>query len=521
MAASTHAGSHVAERDRGAAATGSASGGPADLGQQRRSSVRRFGRLLRRSHLLFGLIFGAGVLLRIATVLAYRPAFIYPDSGYYLAFTATHKPGDSRVTGYSLLMRPVLAAQGLDLVVILQHLAGLLLGFVIYRFLLHWRCPRLWAAIAALPVLLDPLQVVLEHYVLTDVPAEFLMTAGLVLLGWRRRTPGAESPDHSGWVVAGVTGLLFSAATLVRSASVLLIVIAVGYIVLSRPTWRRRIGHAVIACLAFITPIAAYAGWMHNVRGSYSLTHGWSGHFLYGRVAQFADCTGLSLPANERSLCPRNPTPAEQNYYMWDLSSPQWKLQKKLGVSSTQANAILTDFGRRIVLHQPGAYAETVGKDFLANFDYHRTRGPENLRAWYFTYQKTYPADPVASQKTVDTYGGSDVVVHPVLTTPLHLYGSFFTPGILPGIGVLLSLLAGAGLTRRARRSGMRLVSLLIGVGLVVVLLVPAALSAFSLRYTISVLPLGIMAGVLGVTALLTRRGLITAPDTQTADPTT
>ncbi len=46
----------------------------------------------------------------------------------------------------------------------------------------------------------------------------------------------------------------------------------------------------------------------------------------------------------------------------------------------------------------------------------------------------------------------------------------------------------------------------LIGVGLIAALLVPAVLAIFSLRYTISVIPLALMGGVLGGTALFGSR---------------
>ncbi|MGI9092997.1 MAG: hypothetical protein ACR2FF_06060 [Mycobacteriales bacterium] len=470
------------------------------------SLPRRIGRRLWTGHLLFGLLFGAGTLLRLATIAAYRPAFIYPDSVFYLD-TPMHVPGDQRTTVYTLIIKPLARLQGLDLIQILQHLSGLVAAVVIYQFLRHWGCGNGWSAIAAAPILLDPLQVILEHYVLTDVPAEVLAVIGLAVVGWRRVAPPPGMRDRSGAVTAAVVGLLFGITTLIRTASVLLIVVGVGYILLTRTTWRRRIGHALIAVIAFGAPVLAYADWMHHARGAYGLTYGWSGRFLYGRVSTFADCTGLDLDPMEQSLCPvQPPSEREESFYMWNSYSPQWQLTVTYHVSLVQANAIARKFSRTILVHQPLDFAKTVGADFIYNFNYRRGGGPEDQENWFLAYHNYYPAVVTNPDTIVARYGGSHVGSYPRITRMLVAYGHVYLPGTVAGVGVLLALAGGFGLNRRARRSGMRLVSLLIGVGLIAALLVPAVLAIFSLRYTISVIPLALMGGVLGGTALFGSR---------------
>ena len=57
---------------------------------------------------------------------------------------------------------------------------------LVYAVLVRFGVRTWLAALAAIPVLFDPLQLVLEQYVLADVWTVFLVVAALVLLVWRR-----------------------------------------------------------------------------------------------------------------------------------------------------------------------------------------------------------------------------------------------------------------------------------------------------------------------------------------------
>ena len=466
-------------------------------------------RWIWRSHLVFAVLFSAGVALRILTSYAYRPALIYPDSTFYLGYAhGPWVPGTARTTAYSILLRGLLALQGLDLVAVVQHVLGLAIAVVLYVFLVRWGCARGWAALATLPVLLDPLQVVLEHYVLTDVPAEALVVFGLVVLGWpTRRADRAEcSPKaraRSTVLRAGVGGLLLGLSAVTRSGEILLGGVAVVFILLlTGEKWWRRLLHAALAAVVFLAPIIAYAGWMDSTRGTFGLTQGYSGHFLYGRVMAFADCTGLDLPHSEQALC--SPLPPDQrnlSLLMWRGTSPSWALIPPPGKTVDEVDG---DFARRILRHQPMDYVRTVATDFAYNFAPTRGMGPERFPNWYFTYRPGYPAGVGGIQKIVDRFGGSDVAADPTLAGYLTTYGTWWTPGPLLGLLLLAGLGAVAGLGR-ARRSGMRLVCLLMTVGLIASLLVPAMLVGFSVRYMFVTLALAPAAGVLGLTAMLRR----------------
>lgn len=453
---------------------------------------RQWRRPFVETHLLFWLLLAGGTLLRLATIVGYRPSFIYPDSLYYLTYAAdVFKPGDARSTGYSIFIKPLLALQGIDLIVIVQHLMGLLLAGAVYVFLLRWGCGRFWSAVATLPLLLDSLEVIVEHYVLSDFLANTLMAAGLLVIGWARRTD---------WWLALASGAIIGCATIVRSGSVLVAVVVGLFVLASRTTWTQRLVHGTVLTAAFFVPVVSYMTWMNAERDTFSLTKDFSGRFLYGRVVVFADCRELDLPEYERPLCPKYPPdPHLQDYYMWNPQAPQWNLRPPPGKTP---NEVAGDFAKRILKHQPVDYLKSVARDIFYNFAAVRGTGPENHPNWFLKYQENYPADPVASQETVKKYGGSDVVVHPSITKPLHWYGKAYVPGFLFG----LCLLAGIAGGILARRSRMQLVALLFAVGTIAALLMPAMFSIFSLRYMLVQLVLAPIAGVLGGTALWSMR---------------
>src|SRR5207237_1728368 len=125
--------------------------------------------------------------LRAVVLLAYQPALIFPDSERYLEyawrFVNGHwSPDWLRTSGYSLLLIPAVLTRNLAVVAVVQHMLGLATAVLIYAALLHFGVRHRLAALATVPVLFDPLQLDIEHYVLTDVSATFLLLAALILL---------------------------------------------------------------------------------------------------------------------------------------------------------------------------------------------------------------------------------------------------------------------------------------------------------------------------------------------------
>ncbi len=96
---------------------------------------------LARQHWLFAVLLTAGLVLRVLTQIAYRPALLYIDSTKYLLGAY---PGDDP-PGYQLAIKPVLALGNPDLIAVIQHLAGLGMAIALYLVLLRRGAPR-WLA---------------------------------------------------------------------------------------------------------------------------------------------------------------------------------------------------------------------------------------------------------------------------------------------------------------------------------------------------------------------------------------
>src|SRR5438093_3377861 len=96
------------------------------LAQRFPSLARRFPSLVRH-HWLLALLLAVGLVLRVATQIAYRPALFYIDSMKYLfgAYPGNDPPG------YQILIRPLLAVDP-SFLAGLQHVLGLAMAVVLY-----------------------------------------------------------------------------------------------------------------------------------------------------------------------------------------------------------------------------------------------------------------------------------------------------------------------------------------------------------------------------------------------------
>jgi hypothetical protein len=214
-----------------------------------------------RRHWLFAVAAVCATALRAVVQLAYQPALIFPDSERYLEFAwrfvnGHWSPDWIRSSGYSLLLIPAVLTRNLAVVAVVQHLLGLATAVLIYAALLHFGARRWLAALAAVPVLFDPLQLDIEQYVLTDVSATFLLVAALVVLAWKQ--------DAVGNGAAAVAGLLIAAATIIRESDLVVIIAAVLYLAAVIRPGRRLAARAALLLTGFLLPVLGYLGW-HQV----------------------------------------------------------------------------------------------------------------------------------------------------------------------------------------------------------------------------------------------------------------
>lgn len=447
-----------------------------------------------RRHWPFAALLVLAAALRAVVLVAYHPALIFPDSVRYLQyahnFTAGQWSADAlRQSGYSVLIIPVMLLHELWIIPLAQHLAGLATAVLVYAVLVRFGVRTWLAAVAAVPVLFDPLQLVLEQYVLTDTWTVLMIVAALAILVWRR--------EERGWVPAAVCGLLLGLAVTFRDQELIMIVPAVLYVLVTARPWRRLLTRVAALIGCFAVPVAGYLGWFDASHGEWSFTT-FSGAFLYGRVADFASCQGLSLPGYEKPLCPAQP-PALRNadFYTWNPQSPQWTFRPPAGMSR---NAVVRDFSLRILRHQPLGYAEAAARDFGYGFSPVRGAGPEHYSPAYLQFQ-TYVRPDRQAYASIAALGYPAPALRPGLAAFLTDYGRwFYLPGPVFAAGLVLAA-AGLVMSRDRANRRIRATGLLFTAGAVLVLIPPAAFATFDWRYQLPQLSLIPVAAILGVHA--------------------
>ena len=152
-----------------------------------------------KRHWPFLTILVVGAVLRVLSMIAYRPAIFYIDSvASYLWPLPNLDPTGQDPIGYDMyLLTPVLSVGNLPTVVGVQHALGLGMGITLYVLVRRKGGGRWLGALAAVPVLLDAYQVQIEQNIMSDSLFEALLVAGLVVVAWPAR------PGRAHFAVAG------------------------------------------------------------------------------------------------------------------------------------------------------------------------------------------------------------------------------------------------------------------------------------------------------------------------------
>jgi hypothetical protein len=471
---------------------------------------RAWWRAVRR-HWGFLLVLTAGLALRALAQAAYRPALLYIDSEKYLEGSVATAP-----QGYQALLRVLDPVGGLALVAAVQHLFGLAMAVALYALLLRRGAPRWVATLAAAPVLLDAYQLQLEQTIMSDVLFEAMITAALVVLLWRgQRGPGGAWPIAAGALVLG-------AAVTVREIGAVLIVPVVVFAALTVRGWRQRAGRAALAAGCFVLPVLGY------LTGTFLV----SGHFVmsgngpspqYGRAAAAADCGTLKVPADQRALCP---SPAQTlalggiDGLLHNPRSPGHTAPVPPGLTRDE---FLDRFALAVFRQQPLRVAASVARDSVRLFAPVRSGDPQVTPIARWQFQDVYPTYPKRYSMAFFTRlahahgsGGDLVAVQPAASF-LRAYqlGGGYTPGPLYavfGIAGVAGALRRHGGQLTGQLTDLRVPCLLVTLA-AVVLLVSSDAFEFSWRYQLPAVVLLPLAGMLGVTALITgRRSRCAAP---------
>ncbi|WP_238156753.1 glycosyltransferase [Kribbella sp. VKM Ac-2571] len=439
-----------------------------------------------RKHWLLTVFLAAGLVLRVLATVAYRPAIIYTDSVQYLTNMGKLSPDQLNPIGYDFALGPLVAIGGLTFVVIVQHLAGLLLGVAIYALARRLTVYRWLAAFAAAPILLDAYQVQIEQNIMAETTFDVILVAILWLL------LGKGVP---GWRRTAVVGVLVGAAFTVRAIGMVLLIAVVLYLIV---VGKQRVRRTAAAVAGFGVVFAAYAGYYHAETGRWGFT-GAENQVLYGRTATVANCDKLPLDEGTRLFCPKEPLGQRlgvDNYAHNHYGDPNWPGPLPPGTTKRQ---LATEFAHLVIKHQPLDVTWAALKDFAKGFAPTRTTSPDDVPLDRWQFQLTYPnlKDPNTTEAAVKWGGSEPHVSHvpAVILRAYQLHGGYTS-------GTLLALCALIALAAVARAKELRSATLF-PVAAGVILLLGSAAFEFSWRYQLPGLVFFPLAGAIGLRALL------------------
>jgi hypothetical protein len=435
-------------------------------------------------------VLGAAALLRLGAAVAYRPALFYSDSWGYLAMA--HGKGfvsfaPLRPSGYPVILKVLsVAGDGLLATTLVQHLAGLAAGTIVYATLRWFDVPRWAATVAGAFVLLDAWAVALEQFVLSEAffGLAIVLCVAASLTGLRRG--GAP-------YALAFAGLCLAAATLMRPIALFAVPAWLIWLL-----WVRPGGRSVLAGLAaLVVPLVVYSAVHASAVGGFGLTQteGW---FLYGRVGSIATCDGIDVEPAARRLCdrPARADHEEQSFFMFNRESPARKAFGGISADSdkqARTNRILRHFALQVIAERPGEYAQLAGRDFLKFFrpgpraKYREDRTVEFPRNDRIAFDNR----PIRKRlfPGVRAHAGSPAGA-------LRSYGKVFhTSRALVALFTLISFAALAIAVRRRDPLGP---AIFLPLAMALFMLAGAALTAtFALRYFVPVVPEFAVAGTL------------------------
>ncbi len=429
-----------------------------------------------------------GVGLRILVWVAYKPALMFfGDSFAYIVAAQRFQPPTDRPFGYPFFLRVISSVGGMGTVTMVQHLLGIAMAIALYVVLMRRGVRRWLGALVCTPLLLDAYLLQIEHEILSETLFAALIL-GAVLVAMRQ-------PLTARWAL--LAGGLLAAASITRTVALPIAVAFIGYLLARRVGWR--VVTALVVAIA--APVLSYMTWFASYYGNFATSNG-SGQFLYGRVAVFADCAKVQLTDPERQLCD-NAAPSVRpnaNFYVWSADSPL----RATGLSPQLTDQLAASFAKKIILAQPVTYATYAARDVAHYFAPGRftTSVDSPLGAWLFP---TTFADPVASSSVAHNDLQGDPVRPRIAQQPASLLRAYQDIAYTQGPLLLLAFVVGLAsgwLVRGTRRWDGPFAAV---TGLLV-LAVPSLTVMFDYRYGLPALPVLMLAGAIGVQALIDRR---------------
>ncbi|WP_344263563.1 hypothetical protein [Actinomadura napierensis] len=462
------------------------------------------------AQLPFACVLAAAVWIRVVAVRGYPAPHWTGDSPSYLEAALDLKPGETRPSGYPILLWLLKPFHSFTVMVSVQHAIGVLGGVLVY--LLVWRAaraawpigpggdagrwgwrdfvPGLLAAPLTLPVLLDSYQIALEHMLMSDSLFTFLLLAAVTVALWRRRTT---------WWLGALAGMFAAFAAVTRSAGLPLVAVILVGMLLRRAGWRPLVAVAI----AFVLPIGGYMYWFKQTYGQFTMSKA-SSVWLYGRTAAFADCNKIKPSPELRIMCPRqsNPAIAPAFAVLWTDDSPYHQIPG--WITGDEANRLSSEFTKEAIEKQPGDYARVVVRDTWRSFDWKREPYPTpwTWLEYVFPQGESWDDEQALVAVKYDPSGGETKVVQPwsgrMLSYQHHMSmpGTFLGLILLGGLVFALPHIGRRGTRRRllgpVRHWG---TGALMPWGTSLALLViPAATADFDYRYVLPAVPFACVA---------------------------
>jgi hypothetical protein len=327
-------------------------------------------RLLAKDRGLW-IVLGIGLLLRLIVMVSYTPAvFNYygGDEARYMRLSAAGVQqlfGDVAMpAGYPAFLAGIRGISSwLPLTTFLQHLIGLGAAALLYFAVRRTGAPRWAALLPAIILAISGDQIYLEHALLTEA-----LWVPLLALGLFAAIASLTAPRPGRWLVAAGAILMLSA--LVRNVSLVMpLVVAIwAWFALAGPL-RSRLLNAVWVIAPAVALLVLYlvvAGFGDGGRNGLFEDQGLA---LYGRVAQFADCSQFTPPKGTEVLCVTTPEDEREGPFYWTFS-PESPLREKFhfDINDEHEQEMLSEFGKDAIIHQPRAYARAVLSDLVRFF---------------------------------------------------------------------------------------------------------------------------------------------------------
>lgn len=470
-------------------------------------------RLRPRGWWVLWAILGLGLALRIGVMVFYTPTvFSYygGDSARYmrLDFVGIHGLfGDNAMpAGYPAFLAALRAISSwLPFTTIVQHLLGLGSAALLYAALRRVGVLRWAALLPAAVIALSGNTVFLEHAILTE--ALWMPT---VILGMCLAVCSISAERPARWLAAG--GAVLACAALIRNMALLLPVLVALWAALALPgSPKVRLRHCGAVLLPALLVVGAYLVIAGPIAGGYSGISQNQGVILYGRVAQFAECSKFTPPEGTERLCvdvvPPNKRPGAL-FWKWGDLSP---LNSRVNFDSFDSNdqAALSRFAWAAILHQPLDYIRTVSNDFVRFFapEINDKRLFSGTTPERMSFSSTKPvaqkmsANQLARSFSEKYSGVGSGIADPVVRSFLGSYQLIF--GVYGPLLLLFTGLSIAGwvLGRGAMRAGASLFSI---AGLQL-LLTPALIWTYDFRFGVLPASLLVAGAAFGLSVLVQR----------------